>query len=134
MEWIHVSEREPDSDMARCVAVAKRKDGSFYIVGYPVFYTTTGLLRTPNRPLEKGFLAHDVIAWMPWPKHFVENRSGWIHSAERYPEEPGQYLVSIYTRGGSKRVVMASYDEKHESFYGCGDDGIAWMKIPKYAA
>jgi len=133
MKWIHVLEREPDSDMAKCLAVAKRKDGSLYVVRYPVFYTTTGLQRTPKSPLEKGFLGYNVIAWMPWPKHFVENRAGWIQTAEKYPDKPGQYFVSVYNRCGSKRVVIASCDKKHERFYGCDDDEIAWMKIPKYA-
>lgn len=133
MRWIHVSEKEPKKDMTRCVAMVKRKDGSLCLIGYPVFYTT-GLLRNPNRPLEKGFLSHNVIAWMPWPEHFIENRKGWIQTAEKYPDKRGEYLVSIYTRSGSKRVIMAFYDEKQERFYGCDDDEIAWMKIPKYVA
>lgn len=133
MKWIRVSEREPDSDMAKCLVIAKRNDGSFYLVGYPVFYTT-GLKRTLESPLIKGFLNHNVVAWMPWPEHFIKNRSGWTQTAEKYPEKPGQYFISVYNHGGYQKTVIASYDEKHERFYGCGNNEIAWMKIPRCVA
>ena len=117
MKWILASDKLPDGDMKQCAVVVK-KGVNIYVLGYPVFYTTT------------GFLHPNVVAWAIWPEHFIDNKTGWIQTAERYPDKPGCYFVSTYNDRGQKRVVQAGFDEKHQHFYGCGNDDIAWMPIP----
>lgn len=132
MKLIPVTEREPKEDM-RCLAMAKRNDGSIYTVPYAVFYSPGVQLNSLSTILTKGFLYHsNVLAWVPWPEHYIDNKLGWILTTKRYPAKADQYFVSVYTPRGSKDVRLASYDERHERFYGCAEDVIAWMKIPKY--
>lgn len=130
MKWIPVN-NPPDKDML-CIIACKRDDGSIYVPYYFGYYTI-GLQRTTDAPIFKGFCHDRVIAWMPIPEKYTQNKKGWILTTEKWPAKKEHYIVTIYNRENREYVMQAAYNPKREEFYG-QPDVIAWMPIPKVKA
>jgi len=76
---------------------------------------------------------------LPIPKHYIDDKRGWIPIAEKEPTESGLYIISEYGQKVNhynevlktiKRVGMVYYQAELMKFLG-SPDVIAWMEIPK---
>jgi len=136
MNWIPASQ-PPDKDTF-CFVARKREDSSVFISRFLGSYTT-GTMATIDSPLYVGFYPLDVAYWLPIPKHYINDKNGWILYSSEEPEESGLYIVSEYgqevnrydeTTKTIKDVIMAFYQAELMKFLGA-PNVIAWMKIPK---
>jgi len=129
MKWI--SANKPPKKDTMCYIACKRSDGSIYVPYYHGCYTT-GLQRhnCSDLPLFVGFCQPNVIAWMPIPERYTQNKKGWILTTEEWPANKDSYIVDIYDNRGKETVRQASFNPDREEFFG-QPDVIAWMPIPK---
>jgi len=76
---------------------------------------------------------------LPIPKHYIDDKRGWIPIAEKEPTESGLYIISEYGQKVNhynevwrtiKDVKMAYYEAEHMRFLG-SPHVIAWRKVPK---
>ena len=136
-KWIPAN--QPPKEDIFCFVARKREDSSIFIPRFMGSYTT-GIQQTPESPLYVGFRPPDVVYWLPIPKHYIDDKRGWIPIAEKEPTESGLYIISEYGQKVNhynevwrtiKDVKMAYYEAEHMRFLGIEGDVIAWMKVPK---
>jgi hypothetical protein len=131
MKWISAN-KPPEKDTI-CFIACKRSDGSVYVPYYPGYYTI-GLQRetrfSTNSALFVGFCQPDVIAWMPIPEKYTQDRKEWILTTEKWPVNKDSYIVDTYDHRGRENVKLANFNPDREDFFG-QPDVIAWMPIPK---
>lgn len=74
------------------------------------------------------------IAWMPLPKHIVDDPKGWFspYREDGYPAKSGWYLVCF--EKSNWLVKSLYYDTKRNKFLGVyhqHGDIVAWRPLPK---
>lgn len=134
LKWRYLPD-VPDCD-CMVFAVCADKSGRCYVPNYPIDYSHSGVQLNEKSPVQKGFLAPSVVAWMKIPSPAtLGNPKGWSFPClgDPEPEKNGCHLVTREGNLGSLKVEIGYFDAKRLKWiWGMDGSVIAWRAIPKY--